>query len=525
MKKINLLLITALMLLVVFGIAPKTTLAAISPSLGSALDYAILSDTYTNTSAGTTINGSVGFTTGPAVLPAGVHANYGSGAPYASAGTSQATALSSLNSQVCTFTFASGAIDLAADTTHGPIGVYTPGVYCIDGAASIGTAGITLSGSGTYIFRMTGALTTVDNSVVSLDGASACDVWWTPGAATTLGANSTFIGTDIDAAGITLGNNVNWTGRALAFGGTVTTVLNDTITLPVCTDPSATLTLVKTVINNSGGTKLVSDFPLFVGATAFTSEVATAFSPGIHVVSETNVAGYTASVWGGDCDAAGNITLLDGDNKVCTITNDDDVVSNGGGSGPIVERVPPIISITKTPFPFSLPNGPGSVTYTYRVSNIGTVSMRDIEVSDDKCLNITFVSGDSNNNSLLETNEIWTFRCSSLITQTTKNIATVIGYDYGGLLATDVADATVVVSEPTIITSEPTIIVSELIATTTATAAIATIATTTATTTVPSFPNTGLRGGTANYIWYILIGLSFLGFLSLLYVASRKRSS
>lgn len=449
MKKNSLLFMVALVLVILFGKGLTSAVAATSPSLGSAAEYGVLSDTYTNTAAGTTINGSVGFTTAPAVLPDGLHENYGSGAPYATAGADQAIALSNLNSQTCTFSFDPGAIDLATDTTHGDIGVYEPGVYCIDGAASIGTGGITLSGTGTYIFRMTGALTSAVNSVVLLeDGVSPCDVWWTPGEATTLGADSTFVGTNIDAAGITLNNNVNWTGLALAFGGTVTTVSNDSISVPICATPSATLTLVKTVLNNNSGTKLVSDFDLFIGSTAVTSGLANVLDPGVYSVSETNVDGYTASSWGGDCDEAGNVTLLDGDTKVCTITNDDNPVVSSGGSGLIIPRIPPIISITKVPSPLTLPNGPGLVNYTYTVSNVGTVSMRDIKVVDDKCSNITFLSGDNNNNSLLESDEVWTFECASEITQTTKNIATVIGYDYGGLSATDVTSAIVVVGQP-----------------------------------------------------------------------------
>lgn len=69
---------------------------------------------------------------------------------------------------------------------------------------------MTLDGAGTYIFRPTGALGTTAGSSVILNGASECDVFWAPTAATTLGANSTFIGTVIDAAGITIGNTVNW---------------------------------------------------------------------------------------------------------------------------------------------------------------------------------------------------------------------------------------------------------------------------------------------------------------------------
>ncbi len=537
MKKINLLFIVVLVAVVLFLQGSKPAMAAISPSLGDAIVYGVLADTYTNTSAGTTINGSVGFTTGPAVLPSGIHINYGSDAPYAFAGIDQAIALRSLNEQACTFAFASGAIDLASDTTHGPVGIYTPGVYCVDGAASIGTAGITLQGSGTYIFKMTGALNTVNNSVVSLDGSSACDIWWVPGAATTLGDNSTFIGTNIDPSGITVGSNVDWVGRALAFGGTVTTSLNDTITVPVCAAPSATLTLVKTVINDNGGTKMVSDFPLFIGTTTATSGVAVTLTPGVYSVNETNLSGYTASNWGGDCDADGNVALLAGDIKVCAITNNDDpfsVPADINESTPVVERIPPAISITKVPFPLNLPNGPGLVTYTYVVSNIGTVTMRDIKVADNKCPNPFFVSGDNNNNnnnnnSLLETNEIWTFRCSSEITQTTENIATVIGYDYGGLSASDVVSATVVVSQA--VDSSTPIVLIEYTSTTTdastsptiITVATATTATNT-TTTIPKLPNTGSGGGATNN-WYIIVVVSIISFLLLLYVSSSKRPS
>lgn len=235
MKKFN--KVSIVVLTVAFSLVGLTTvLAATTPVLGTSVTYSVLGSTYTNTAAGTVINGDVGFTTGPAVVPGGTHTNYGSGAPYATAGIDQGSALTDLNNQPCTFTFANGPIDLATDTTHGPIGVYTPGVYCTgaSSAASIGTGGITLSGSGTYIFRINGALTSVANSVVTLaNGTSICDVFWTPTAATTLGANSTFVGTNIDDAGITVGSNVTWTGRALAFGGTVTTN-TDTINTPAC---------------------------------------------------------------------------------------------------------------------------------------------------------------------------------------------------------------------------------------------------------------------------------------------------
>ena len=272
---------------------------------------------------------------------------------FRSAGTDQSTALTSLSLQSCTFTFPDGAIDLATDVSHGTIGVYTPGVYCTTAtsAASIGTAGITLNGAGTYIFRINGALTTVVNSVVSLSGgASPCDVFWTPSSATTLGANSTFLGTDIDAPGITIGNNVGWVGRALSFGGTVTTAVADVITAPTCASAKATLHVIKTVINNNGGVALASSATIHVkngsGDVTGSPQAGTVapgstytLNPSSYTVSEDAMAGYAAT-FSGDCNASGQVTLVAGDNKTCTVTNDD--------IAPIVAPVVPTI-VAPTP--------------------------------------------------------------------------------------------------------------------------------------------------------------------------------
>jgi len=85
----------------------------------------------------------------------------------------------------------------------------------------------------------------------------------------------------------------------------------------------ATLTVTKTVVNDNGGTKTVFDFPLFVNGIPVVSGASNTLTPGMYIVSETNDPGYAASVWGGDCAPDGTITLAAGDNKTCTITNDD----------------------------------------------------------------------------------------------------------------------------------------------------------------------------------------------------------
>ena len=114
-------------------------------------------------------------------------------------------------------------------------------------------------------------------------------------------------------------------------------------------DIAPKLTLVKTVVNDDGGTKVVSDFPLFISLIPATSGVSyNLLANTQYVATETTQTGYAASVWGGDCNADGTITLQPGDNKTCTITNDDiapqltlvKVVVNDNGGTKAIEDFP-----------------------------------------------------------------------------------------------------------------------------------------------------------------------------------------
>ena len=118
-----------------------------------------------------------------------------------------------------------------------------------------------------------------------------------------------------------------WSGDCNANGSitvdygddAVCTITNDDKPAP----PDTTITLVKTVVNNDGGSATVSDFILKVDTTTVTSGVPLIVAPGFYTASEVNLPNYVASAWGGDCAADGTITLSLGDNAVCTITNDD----------------------------------------------------------------------------------------------------------------------------------------------------------------------------------------------------------
>ncbi|MCE9586298.1 DUF3494 domain-containing protein [Candidatus Uhrbacteria bacterium] len=379
---------------VVLG-APFAALAATTPSLGTAASYAVLGKTFNNTTIanGTAIYGDMGYVTFPGVAVYTTGTTHLNDAAFLQAGIDQHAASAALDAQACTFTFP-GAVDLATDVSHGALGVYTPGVYCSAGNMSIGGGGtISLSGAGTFIFRPSGTLTTTDfSTATTTNGASACDIFWTPHvppvlASTVIGSNATFVGTVIEPVGpvnsdITVGGGTKWVGRALAFDWTVTTnpiiLKYITITAPTCPVPpppppaTATLHVVKHVINNDGGVAVASSFTLHVkGATGMgMADVAGSpaagveapgtsytLSAGAYAVSEDTFSGY-ASGFSGACDANGSVSLLAGDDKTCTITNDDIAVPP-----PVVPPVvPPVDPPVVVPPPVLPPVIPPVVT-------------------------------------------------------------------------------------------------------------------------------------------------------------------
>lgn len=93
---------------------------------------------------------------------------------------------------------------------------------------------------------------------------------------------------------------------------------------PVCVGH---LVVIKHVINDNGGTSTAEDFTIDVsrpltGAESPGTDVA--LSPGPFSVSEIGPTGYTQSL-SGDCSG----TINAGDNKVCTITNNDNPQTGG----------------------------------------------------------------------------------------------------------------------------------------------------------------------------------------------------
>ena len=123
------------------------------------------------------------------------------------------------------------------------------------------------------------------------------------------------------------------------------------------------------------------------------------------------------------------------------------VISGGTGAHYFAQL--PAIDVTKIPSPLSLSGGPGPVTYTYVVKNIGKVPMNTVWVKDNKCAPVTYVSGDTNGNGLLDLSETWTYTCTNTVSQTETDTATAHGYGVGlGMDVYATANATVVVGLP-----------------------------------------------------------------------------
>lgn len=150
--------------------------------------------------------------------------------------------------------------------------------------------------------------------------------------------------------------------------------------------------------------------------------------------------------------------------------------------------VPPLIHVTKVPNPLTLHAGGGMVTYTNKVTNPGTVALSNVLLSDDKCSPVTFVSGDTNGNSMLEPTETWTYTCSANLTQTTTNTVIASG-EANGLTARDFAIVTVVVA-----------------------------------TAAPALPNTGFDPSNALYAWMVA-SAALIAATLLIALTQRKRYS
>jgi hypothetical protein len=209
--------------------------------LGTAQSFAVLGgSTVTNTGA-TTVHGNLGVDPGLAVtgFPPGLVTG---GTIHAG----DAVALQAQNDTTTAYNALAGQAP-TADLTGQDLGgkTLTPGVYSFSSSAQL-TGALTLNGQGdpsaVFVFQIGSTLTTASNSsVLVLNGAEDCNIFWQVGSSATLGTTTAFKGNILALTSITLNTGATVSGRTLARNAAVTMDANTVSVLTCATATDAGL--------------------------------------------------------------------------------------------------------------------------------------------------------------------------------------------------------------------------------------------------------------------------------------------
>jgi hypothetical protein len=208
--------------------------------LGSAASFGVLAGTALTITNPTSVTGDVG---SPSITPAGGPSTL-VGTMYDSTPASELTVISTAVTDMqtglgcgvaraCDFTY-------GAATDFGGMALL-PGVHCVAAAMSLGS-NLTLTDPGVYIFRSTGALTSLAGVTVALAGtanAGNTSLFWIssgPASNASIGANNVFLGTIMvgalgDPGAATIGADTTLLGgRVLSTNAA--TLSRNTIAIP-----------------------------------------------------------------------------------------------------------------------------------------------------------------------------------------------------------------------------------------------------------------------------------------------------
>ena len=189
--------------------------------LGTASNFAVLGATpnVTNTNA-SVITGSVG------VYPAASIVGFPPGVIVPGTGALHFADVVAQQAQADNTTAFGTLTGLVSSPILPALGGQTlnPGVYNTGGATADLTGTLTLNGPGLYVIQTAGLNTAagIGASIVNLNGASPCDLWWTVASSAAVGTGSAMAGNVLALTSITVATGASFRGRALAQTGTVT---------------------------------------------------------------------------------------------------------------------------------------------------------------------------------------------------------------------------------------------------------------------------------------------------------------
>jgi hypothetical protein len=263
--------------------------AATAINLGAATPYAVVAGTTITNTGSSVITGDIGLSPGTSIT------GFPPGLVSGTTGAADATSLAAQTSATAAYGVAAGATPFTT-VAGGNIGGTTlsPGVYEAASAMQL-TGPVTLNAGGdasaVFIFQAGSTLTTASGASVVLEGgAQACNVYWQVGSSATLGSTTSFVGTILALASVTLNSGASVNGRLLAQTGAVT--LNDnTITVPTCAATSGATTAT------SGATTATSGATTTTAATTPVVAVTTTAKPAgaAHPVTKKGHKGTTTT--------------------------------------------------------------------------------------------------------------------------------------------------------------------------------------------------------------------------------------
>ncbi|MGZ8562982.1 MAG: ice-binding family protein [Candidatus Limnocylindria bacterium] len=223
-------LLTAVALAGALAFSSTIALAADQPRMGTAANYAVIGASAITNTGPTVVNGNMAISpSGPTSVTGFLPGVYtgeldAANADAVLAHTDLVTAYNDAAAETTTVNYT--GTDLGGLTL-------TPGTYTFDSAAQL-TGTLTLDGGGdtnaVFIFQIGSTLTTAsDSSVLLINGAGACAVYWQVASSATLGTTTDFQGTIMAQTSITMNTGatigvggLGYGGRALALNGAVT---------------------------------------------------------------------------------------------------------------------------------------------------------------------------------------------------------------------------------------------------------------------------------------------------------------
>jgi hypothetical protein len=260
------LALTFLLVLWAFPVVGRAATPAID--LATADNFAVLAGSGITNTGPTTIDGDIG------TFPTQTQSGLGS---VTLTGTNQAGNAVTQQAKVdldTAYGVAAGrgpATEIATDLAGQSL---VPGVYDSADGTFGNTGVLTLDGQDqtdpVFVLQASSSLITGSgSSVVLINGADACNVYWQVGSSVTLGTASGLSGTIMALTSISLTTGATLEGRALARNGAVTMDTN-TITRAACTEPVGTSTTVA-----SSDTTSATGEPVTLTATVSTDDSST----------------------------------------------------------------------------------------------------------------------------------------------------------------------------------------------------------------------------------------------------------